>query len=50
MAKGGTVYLFGDGNFKINPIHGADLAAEICNEIQKDESRVFEIGGPEIYT
>lgn len=29
MAKDGTVYLFGDGNFKLNPIHGNDLAKVI---------------------
>jgi len=29
MAKGGRVYLFGDGTFKLNPIHGKDLA-KVC--------------------
>ena len=29
MAKKGRVYLFGDGQFKLNPIDGKDLAV-VC--------------------
>ena len=49
MAKKGKAELFGDGNFKMNPIHGADLA-KIC--VDAIESNVIEIeaGGPEILT
>ena len=47
MAKKGTVYLFGDGNFKLNPIHGEDLAKVIIDAI--DQSNVeIEVGGPDI--
>ncbi len=28
MAKGGKVYLFGDGKLKLNPIYGKDLKNE----------------------
>jgi uncharacterized protein YbjT (DUF2867 family) len=49
MAKKGKIYLFGDGNYKVNPIHGEDLA-EICvNSIGKKEKEI-EIGGPETLT
>ncbi len=30
MARKGRVYLIGDGNRKVNPIHGADLALSLC--------------------
>ncbi|RLD73218.1 MAG: SDR family NAD(P)-dependent oxidoreductase [Bacteroidetes bacterium] len=49
MAKGGRVYLFGNGNHKINPIHGADLAKVCVNSIETGNKEV-EVGGPEIYT
>jgi uncharacterized protein YbjT (DUF2867 family) len=49
MAKSGRVYLFGNGEQKLNPIHGADLA-EICVEaIARDVSEI-EVGGPDILT
>jgi uncharacterized protein YbjT (DUF2867 family) len=49
MAKKGKIYLFGDGNYKVNPIHGEDLA-EICvNSIGQKEKEI-EIGGPETLT
>lgn len=49
MAKSGRVYLFGDGNFKLNPIHGSDLA-KVC--VDKIEEGVKEetVGGPDILT
>lgn len=47
MAKKGKVYLFGNGNFKLNPIHGEDLAKVILDTI--DQSNVeIEVGGPDI--
>jgi nucleoside-diphosphate-sugar epimerase len=49
MAKNGKVNLFGDGNFKMNPIHGADLAEVCVNAIQSSE-RIINIGGPETFT
>jgi uncharacterized protein YbjT (DUF2867 family) len=47
MAKGGRVYLFGDGSLKLNPVHGADLA-KVC--VDKMEAGVNEetAGGPDI--
>lgn len=49
MAKKGTIYLFGNGELKANPIHGADLAVECVRQIQATD-KVFEIGGPETLT
>lgn len=49
MAKKGRVYLFGNGEYKANPIHGADLA-EICvNAVESDEKEI-SIGGPQTLT
>ena len=47
MAKGGKVYLFGDGNYKLNPIHGADLA-KVCIDKMDSELTEHSVGGPEI--
>lgn len=47
MAKRGTVYLFGHGNFKLNPIHGADLA-EVCVKAINDNQKEIAIGGPDL--
>lgn len=49
MAKKGKAELFGNGNFKMNPIHGEDLA-EVCVKAIESSDRQIEIGGPEIYT
>jgi len=49
MAKKGTVNLFGDGNFKMNPIHGADLA-KVCVGAIVSEEKEIEVGGPEVLT
>lgn len=47
MAKRGKVFVFGNGQFKSNPIHGEDLAEVCVNAIKNDETEV-EVGGPEI--
>lgn len=47
MAKGGRVYLFDHGNFKLNPIHGADLAEVCVDKILSDEKEP-SAGGPDI--
>ncbi len=47
MAKGGKVYLFGDGKLKLNPIHGEDLAKMILETINDDKKEI-NIGGPDI--
>jgi uncharacterized protein YbjT (DUF2867 family) len=49
MAKNGTVYLFGKGNFKLNPIDGADLAEVCVGEIASNENEI-NVGGPDVLT
>ena len=49
MAKKGKIFLFGDGNFKMNPIHGADLSKVCINSINTSEKEI-NIGGPDILT
>ena len=49
MAKKGTVNLFGDGSYKTNPIHGADLA-KVCVEAIESSDKTIEVGGPEVFT
>jgi len=47
MAKGGKIYLFGNGKLKLNPIHGEDLAKVIVDSISQD-TKEFNIGGPDL--
>ena len=49
MAEKGKGYVFGDGNNRINPIHGADLAEVCVDAVDQTEKRV-EVGGPETLT
>ncbi len=49
MAKKGKVYLFGDGENKLNPIHGEDLA-KVCLDEDYSVKTEIEVGGPEILT
>jgi uncharacterized protein YbjT (DUF2867 family) len=49
MAQKGRVYLFGPGNNRMNPIHGADLA-EICADAVEGKEQEIDIGGPEVLT
>jgi uncharacterized protein YbjT (DUF2867 family) len=49
MAKNGTVYLFGNGNFKLNPIDGADLAEVCVGKIISNEKEI-NVGGPDVLT
>ena len=49
MAQKGRVYLFGNGDLRANPIHGADLA-EVCVDAINCTDEVIEAGGPEILT
>jgi len=49
MAKFGVASLIGDGDAKINPIHGADLAKVCIEAIKKDEKQI-DVGGPEVFT
>jgi uncharacterized protein YbjT (DUF2867 family) len=49
MAKSGRVYLFGKGEQKLNPIHGADLAVICVQAIYKSKSEI-SVGGPDLLT
>ena len=49
MAKGGTVYLIGDGQRKLNPIHGADLA-KVCVDAVTSQETEIPVGGPVTYS
>ena len=49
MAKNGRIYLFGSGNLKANPIHGADLAKICVNAIDSNDKEI-KAGGPETLT
>jgi len=49
MAKSGKVYLFGRGKYKLNPIHGADLAKVCVNAITLNEKEI-NVGGPDVLT
>jgi uncharacterized protein YbjT (DUF2867 family) len=49
MAKAGRVYLFGHGNFKLNPIDGEDLA-KVCVDSMKEGVQEESAGGMDILT
>lgn len=49
MAKGGRVYLFGNGEFRLNPIHGEDLAMATANAIETGRDEL-SVGGPDTFT
>ena len=49
MANKGKIYLFGDGNQKLNPIHGEDLARVCVSAVDKSEKEI-DVGGPETLT
>lgn len=49
MAKKGKIYLFGSGEYKLNPIHGTDLA-EVCVRAISQKTKEITVGGPDILT
>jgi len=49
MAKSGRVYLVGNGENKINPIHGGDLA-KVCVDAVNSQEHEISAGGPVIYS
>ncbi|MGA8248522.1 MAG: SDR family oxidoreductase [Nocardioides sp.] len=49
MARKGRVYLFGDGNFRINPIDGTDVASAAADALD-DDAQELELGGPDLLT
>jgi nucleoside-diphosphate-sugar epimerase len=46
MAKKGKITLFGTGDYRINPIHGQDLAEVCLNTLTSGENEIA-VGGPE---
>lgn len=49
MAQSGRIWLFGDGSKRINPIHGADLAAATADALETDR-KWLDVGGPDVFT
>lgn len=49
MAKGGRVWLVGNGAARINPVDGSDVARAAITAFGTDKSEV-EVGGPDVYT
>lgn len=49
MAQAGRVYLFGDGQSRISPIDGSDLAL-LCVRAIQDGCEQVEAGGPQTFT
>lgn len=49
MARAGRVWLFGSGAKRINPIHGADLAAAVVDATEAGLGWL-DVGGPETFT
>ncbi|MFL6091863.1 SDR family oxidoreductase [Corynebacterium durum] len=49
MAKRGLVPLF-EPDIRLNPIHGADLAAYTVDQLEQGAVGSFDIGGPDILT
>jgi uncharacterized protein YbjT (DUF2867 family) len=48
MAKSGRVYIIGNGENRVNPIHGADLA-KVCVKAVDNKENEIPVGGPEIF-
>lgn len=49
MARKGRVFLFGSGQNRMNPIHGADLATRCVDALEGDDVEI-NVGGPEALT
>ena len=49
MAEKGTIYLFGDGTLKLNPIHGEDLA-RVCLDAIESTQKEINVGGPDLFS
>lgn len=49
MARAGRIWLFRPGTHRINPIHGADLAAATADAIAAGRGWL-DVGGPDIFT
>jgi uncharacterized protein YbjT (DUF2867 family) len=49
MAKQGRGYVFGRGEYRMNPIHGEDLA-EVCVNAADGDEKEIHVGGPDVLT
>lgn len=49
MAQSGRIYLLGNGEERMNPIHGADLA-QICVDAVQGTATDIDAGGPQTYS
>lgn len=49
LAAKGKVMIFGKGEHKMNPIHGADLA-EVCVQAIDSKEKEINVGGPHVLT
>jgi len=47
MAQAGRAFVFGDGNIRLNPIHGEDLA-KFCLESIARTNTELAVGGPDV--
>lgn len=48
-ARSGHMFMLGEGNNRVNPIHGSDLA-KICVDAVESGEKEISAGGPDIYT
>ena len=49
MARTGHMFMVGNGDKKMNPVHGADIA-KVCADAVNGDCRKITVGGPDIYT
>ena len=49
MARTGHMFMIGNGDKKLNPVHGADIA-KVCVDAVYGDCRKIPVGGPDIYT
>lgn len=48
-ARSGHMFMLGDGENRVNPIHGADLA-KVCADAVESTAKEISAGGPDTYT
>lgn len=48
-ARSGHMFMLGDGENRVNPIHGADLA-KVCVDAAESSEKEICVGGPDTYT
>ncbi len=49
MARSGHMFMLGDGENRVNPIHGEDLA-KVCGDAVEGGEREIGVGGPDTYS